>query len=440
MTEYRPLRDLPLAPGYGPGDVLVLIGELFGRGYANGIIDAARRQGVTIIGTTVGRRDSDGTLRPLTAEELAEAEANLGGGIVNIPLEAGFDMDGADGYPSPCDLLRGVKPDRVDSLTLDRKAIDAARRQGVARFVANMLAVAAQLATLIPAKANVIFAHAMAGGIPRTRVLMPLLNRVFKGTGEKFMSSETFWQTDLGRLCSDSFDEVTAETFRHLIEATSGIRERNSAAGGRVSYTAYGYHGCEVLIGGTYTWQSYTPYLQGWAKMRLEAIAEEAWSKGIKACVFNAPEILTNSSALFLGLELSLYPLLSAVEREGGGDRAAALRQACQDILREGETVDGLLARADAYLASPLLQPFADYSTWPHHNTSAQAELMLGASAELMAFNADPKRMFCSELSQVVFTAVGDIMFASSWELPAPVLWLNHDVVARSFAASQSCS
>jgi hypothetical protein len=170
--------------------------------------------------------------------------------------------------------------------------------------------------------------------------------------------------------------------------------------------------------------------------MRLEAVAEEAWNQGVRACVFNAPEILTNSSALFLGVELSLYPLLAAVEREVGGTRAAGLRQRCQALLRQGETVDSLLARADAYLASPLLAPFADYGTWPHHNTPAQAELMLGASAELMACNADPQQMVCAELSQVVFTAVGEIMFAAAWELPAPVLWLNHDVVARSFGAN----
>jgi hypothetical protein len=435
MTEYRPLRELPQAPGYGPGDVLVLIGELFGRGYANGIIEAARRRGVTVIGTTVGRRDGDGTLRPLTAEELAEAEANLGGTIINIPLEAGFDMEIVDGALSPCDMLKGVKPDAIASLTLDWQAVEAARSQAVGRFVTNMGAVASQLETMIPAGANVVFAHAMAGGMLRARVLMPLLNRVFKGTGDKYLASEAFWQTELGRLCSTNFDEVTAETFRHLIVATAGIRGRNTAAGGRVSYTAYGYHGCEVFMAGAYTWQSYTPYLQGWAKMRLEAIAEEAWQQGVRACVFNAPEILTNSSALFLGVELSLYPLLAAVEREGGQAAAAGLRQVCQELLREGETVDTLLARAEAYLCSPVLKPFADYGTWPHHNTPAQAELMLGASAELMACNADPKRMVCAELSQVVFTAVGDLMFSSAWELPAPVLWLNHDVVARSYCA-----
>ncbi|HSN13573.1 MAG TPA: hypothetical protein VLT61_03020, partial [Anaeromyxobacteraceae bacterium] len=90
--SYDPVRELPARAGYGVGDVLVVFGELFGRGYANGVVDEARRAGMTIVGATVGRRDGDGPLRPLTEAELAAAEANLGGRIVNVPLEAGFDL------------------------------------------------------------------------------------------------------------------------------------------------------------------------------------------------------------------------------------------------------------------------------------------------------------------------------------------------------------
>ncbi|MFA7634012.1 MAG: hypothetical protein WCX90_10260 [Thiohalomonadaceae bacterium] len=43
---------------------LVLFGELFGRGYANGLIDEARKSGMTILGVTVGRRDENDQLRP----------------------------------------------------------------------------------------------------------------------------------------------------------------------------------------------------------------------------------------------------------------------------------------------------------------------------------------------------------------------------------------
>ena len=75
MTEYRPLLQLPEQAGYKAGDVLVLVGELFGLGYANGLVDEARRTGMTVIGTTVGRRDSDGTLRPLTAAQAEELRA-----------------------------------------------------------------------------------------------------------------------------------------------------------------------------------------------------------------------------------------------------------------------------------------------------------------------------------------------------------------------------
>ncbi len=85
MVDYCPMTILPAAAGYKAGDVLVLVGELFGRGYANGLLEEAKRLGMTVLGTTVGRRNSDGTLRPLTAEELAEAEALLGSRIINIP-------------------------------------------------------------------------------------------------------------------------------------------------------------------------------------------------------------------------------------------------------------------------------------------------------------------------------------------------------------------
>ena len=62
MTDYRPMAQLPEAAGYKAGDVLVLVGELFGRGYANGLVEEARRIGMTVIGTTVGRRDADRSL------------------------------------------------------------------------------------------------------------------------------------------------------------------------------------------------------------------------------------------------------------------------------------------------------------------------------------------------------------------------------------------
>jgi hypothetical protein len=434
MTEYRPMLQLPESAGYRAGDVLVLVGELFGRGYANGLIEEAKRLGMTVIGTTVGRRDSDGSLRPLNADELAEAEALLGGRIINIPLEAGFDMEAVDGHPSVAEQLKKARPDDLGSITFADGFIEKACAAGRARFRAALSLLAKELESRIPTDSNILLSHSMAGGIPRARVFMPLLNRVFKGTGDKFLSSETFWNSALGSLCNASFNEVSADTFRYLIEETAPLRERASVSGARVCYSAYGYHGTGVLVGGEYRWQSYTPYVQGIAKMRLEEIAGEASAKGISATVFNCPEIQTNSSALFLGVEISLYPLLTAIYREGGSQSAARLEALCQSMLKEGETVAHLLERADNYLSSPILENILDFATWPQHNRREQAELMLASSAELMGMHTDQKHLVCAELSRIVFLSTGRLMLHASWRPPAPVVWLNHDIIGRLLA------
>lgn len=434
MTEYKPMEILPEIAGYGKGDVLVLVGELFGRGYANGLVDEARRLGMTVIGTTVGRRDSDGTLRSLSPEELAESEALLGGSIVNIPLEAGFDMESVDGKPSISEQLKKARPDDFASISFEEGFIEKAKNAGTARFRKAVSQVAAEVAKMIPPGANVLLAHTMAGGIPRARVFMPLLNRVFKGTGDKYLSSETFWNSELGQLCEISFNEVTADTFRYLLEESSGLREKVAAGGGRASYIAYGYHGTAVLVAGEYKWQSYTPYVQGIAKMRLEDVAGEAFAKGISATVFNCPEIQTNSSALFLGVEISLYPLLEAIRRQIGDAASQPLHERCQMMLKEGESVAGLLERADQYLSSPIIAAITDFKTWPQHNTPEQAELMLTASAELMGMHTDQKQLICAELSRIVFLSTGRLMLHASWNPGASTLWLNHDIIAKLLA------
>jgi hypothetical protein len=425
MTRYNALREVPATAGFKKGDVLFLCGELFGRGYANGIVDEARAKGMTIIGSTVGRRDTDGQLRALTDEEIATAEGSLGGKIINIPLEAGFDMEpGSDGI-SPVDRFKGVKPDDWASVKLDQAQIDYSKQRGTERFRTNLAAVVAKLEATLPADGNLLVVHTMAGGIPRARVFMPILNKLFKGQGDRFLSSEAFWNSDMGRLCNTSFNEVTADTFGYLIEATAPLRERLS-----VRYAAYGYHGCEVLIDGVYNWQSYTPYLQGWAKIRLEDIAVAAWNNGIKATVYNCPEIQTNSSALFLGVENSLYPLLASLKAAGEEEIA----KECQGLLREGATIESLLALANTYLAAPVVTATRDFASWPQHNSPQQQEYMLNCSAELIGMNADQKEIVCAVLSRGVFQGVGRLMFDSSWAPKAPLYWLNHDVIAKRLA------
>ena len=130
MNAPIPLRNVPQTSIFHKGDVFVLFGELFGRGYANGLVNEARAAGMTIIGMTVGRREADGSLRPLNTEELATAEANLGGKIINVPMMAGFDLDAPAGTPTVTALVNemGLKTWQEDKL--DWAHVEACRTLG----------------------------------------------------------------------------------------------------------------------------------------------------------------------------------------------------------------------------------------------------------------------------------------------------------------------
>jgi len=197
MKQSIPLTSLPENSLYGEGDIFVLFGELFGRGYATGLIEAAKAAGMTVVGVTVGRRDEDGSLRALTAEEHAAAEENLGGKIINVPLMAGFDMDAPEGEKTPTDLVGEMTIDGWQDHKLDWDLIDRCRDLGVTRFKTALAEVMAQLDALIPAGKNVFFAHTMAGGIPRAKVFMAIANRIYKGRGARYMPSQSLVESDL---------------------------------------------------------------------------------------------------------------------------------------------------------------------------------------------------------------------------------------------------
>jgi hypothetical protein len=439
MTEYKALRHIPHANLFRQGDVFVLFGELFGRGYANGLIDEARAAGMTILGITVGRRNDDGSLRALTAEEHAEAEAKLGGRIVNVPLMAGFDMDAPEGEQNPTEMLSGVTLKGWQEDKLDWEKIERCREAGVRRFTASARQAMDEIDKLVPDGANVFFAHTMAGGIPRIKAFLAIANRIYKGRGDRFMSSRALLESDLGKLILMNFDEVSANTLKYLIDASSSIRERVTAQGGQVRYSAYGYHGTEVLIGGEYQWQTYTNYTQGYAKMRLESIAEAAWKQGIFATVFNCPEIRTNSSDIFVGVELSLFPLLTALKKEGRDKGANSWTQqqwdACQALLGEGVSLQSILDKLENYLQTSTSAGFRNYEAWPMDNTPELAELMIGTSDEITALHTDKKALITDHLSTLVVEATGPLMFHGAAEKIAPVLWLNHDIIARQLNA-----
>jgi hypothetical protein len=438
MQNPIPLRNIPKTNIFRKGDVFVLFGELFGRGYANGLINEARKTGMTIVGITVGRRDENNKLRALTAEELAIAEENLGGRIINVPLMAGFDLDAPAGEPTPTDLLADMTLKSWQDDKLDWAHIEKCREVGVKRFKDSVAQVMAELDKMIPDGSNAFFAHTMAGGIPKVKVFLAIANRIYKGRGDRFLSSRALLDSDLGKLILKNFDEVTANTFQYLIEGSATIRARLEKTGGQVRYTAYGYHGTEILIDDQYQWQTYTNYTQGKAKMRLEHHAEAAWVQGIKATVYNCPEIRTNSSDIFVGVELSLFPLLKALRKEQGGAWAEAQWKACNELLQDGYSIENLLEQIESYNMSDVSRHFRDFAAWPMDNSPELADIMIGTSDDITQKHKDRKVLVTDLLSALVLEGTGPLMFFETSNPAGPVLWLNHDIIAKQLKLMHS--
>lgn len=432
-AKFTPLREIPARPGWKPGDVMVIFGELFSRGYVNGLVAEAERHGLKVIYSTVGRRDDDDGLRPLTADELKEKPQPL----INIPLEAGFDLEPDHNGRTPVAQLHGLKLSEWDHAKMDWDGLAVSRAKGRESFRVRVSRYLAEVEKHIPATANVLFVHTMAGGVPRAKIVLPAMNRVFKGSGDRYASSREFWNTDLGRFCDQSFMDVTGETYRHLLDLSSELRAKIEGRGNRVAYVAYGYHGTDVLTGNEYRWQSYSPYLQGFAKIHLENIARETAANGVSAGVYNAPEILTNSSSVFLGVEVSLYPLLGALDKEGRRRPAVAAKiDQCLKLLKPDVDLRKIMDYTYGYFSSPIIREWSNFGEWPQHNGPEQMALMRAASTDLINMHADQKILMTSFLSEIVFSACGSLMFAASWESKEPVWWLGHDIVAKQVAES----
>lgn len=427
-TPYFPIRQKPNLAPYKSGDVLVLFGELFNRGYANGLVEQAEKMGMKIVYATVGRRDKDGTLRPLNAEELANAKQPL----INIPLEAGFDMEVASNGQSPIDQLKDIKLSEWENAKVDFNAIKESKAKGTERFRKNVKAFVEELKQHIPEGKNVLFAHLMAGGVPRAKIVMPLMNRVFKGIGDRNLSSKVFWESKIGQLCSDSFNAVTAETFRHLIELSTPVRENVEKQGGHVSYVAYGYHGTEIFFEGKLQWQSYSPYLQGWAKIELEKVSAEFHQKGINCCVYNCPEILTNSSSIFQGVEVPLYSLAVYMNKIlPNHPETQKLNSDCQALLKDGTTYSDIMSIIDDFYSDKTVRDNMDLPTWPQHSTPYQLEKMIVCSEKIIAAHKDENKLMTAVLSEVVFKSCGYVMLHDSWKPQAAAAWIGHDAIVN---------
>jgi hypothetical protein len=310
--------------------------------------------------------------------------------------------------------------------------LEETRAKGRNRLKFSLDAFCEKIEEVVP-EGNIVFAHLMAGGVPRSKTVMALLNRVVKGTGEKFFSSQALWDSNLGEVIASNFYEVTAHSFKLLLDASSGLRERLNKAGRQVAYTAYGYHGTEVFIQGQLKWQTYTPYLQGWAKIALENYSIQARAQGIFSTVYNCPEILTNSSSIFQGVEIPLYPLLTAFQKIAPGHRVTKqIHDICQSRLKPDIKLEDVIRVCETVLTDPDVNQFFHYHLWPSHNAQAQLEKILKASDTVIDFHQDTKRLMTADLSEIVLKSCGQIMLNHIGPNGQPVVWLGHDVVTKA--------
>ena len=444
-------------PRFNSNDTLVIFGEQFPGGYINGLVQEAQKRSMTIIHSTTGRRAEDGSLRPLNLDELKAYNKKM---LINVPLEAGFDMEKSAEGPRPIDLCQKAGRDDFKHFRLNQNTIKSARQNARLSFQNRAQKWVDKLSHLLPPKGNILIAHTMAGGVPRARIFMPILNRVLKGTNSRFFSSEVFWNSDLGKLCQKNFHDVTAETYRTLINITSPLAETLKKQGRQISFTAYSYHGTKILINSQYQWQSYAPYLQGFAKLELENISQQFFQQGINTCVFNVPEILTKSSAVFPGVELPLYCLLTALQKwspeqgqspqlkeqspkhqgqspkhkEGSSPQLTEgqkLLSSCLQKLKPG-ALESIQKTAHEYFMSPAVQKQTMFNQWPQHNTSEHIHLMLKTSAELAELHKDLTQTVTAELSQAVLKHCGQIIFNTFEEPPlrSAVQWIGHKDLA----------
>ena len=74
---------------------------------------------------------------------------------------------------------------------------------------------------------------------------------------------------------------------------------------------------------------------------------------------------------------------------------------------------------------------FRDFAAWPMPNSADQADLTIGTSDEIQKMHKDSKALITDVLSSLVIEATGPLMFHESSAPTGPVLWLNHDIIAR---------
>jgi hypothetical protein len=77
------------------------------------------------------------------------------------------------------------------------------------------------------------------------------------------------------------------------------------------------------------------------------------------------------------------------------------------------------------------MRDFRNFAAWPMPNSPAQSDLTIGTSERIQKMHRDSKSLITDLLSGLVIEATGSLIFHESSAPTAPVIWLNHDIIAR---------
>jgi Cu2+-containing amine oxidase len=148
---------------------------------------------------------------------------------------------------------------------------------------------------------------------------------------------------------------------------------------------------------------------------------------------------LTNSSSIFVGVEVPLYPFLNALKKEGPtAPRTVEAHSKCAELLKDDTDLTSMLRFTEEVLTSPELRSVCHFEKWPEHNNQAQMDKLITAATQLVEMHKDTKKLITFVLSEDIFRATGYLMFHDSYQLQKPVYWLGHDVLAKALVSGKT--
>ena len=100
--------------------------------------------------------------------------------------------------------------------------------------------------------------------------------------------------------------------------------------------------------------------------------------------------------------------------------------------------MEELLQQISDYNNNETIAALRNYEAWPMDNSPELAEVMLGTSEAMVAQHKDKDNLITEYLSGLVLEASGQLMFNEMAQPSAPVLWLNHDILAKQLNQAHS--